>query len=110
MATAAGSSGVAVGRTPATCFPIRQSCISTVLLIHDREKARLGPVSLSGTFQGLSSSLRLMLPGLTQVRVEPAAEAVLLVPAALPMADQDQLVRSHPRTDALCAVFPVNMA
>lgn len=47
-----------------------------------------------------------MLPGLAQVRVEPAAEAVLLVPAALSMADQDQLVRSHPHTDALCAVFP----
>lgn len=63
-------------------------------------------MTLSSTFQGLSSSLCLLLPGLTQVRVEPAAETVLLVPAALSMADQDQLVRSHPHTDVLYAIFP----
>lgn len=63
-------------------------------------------IRVSATFQRLSSSLGLLLSRLTQVRVEPAAEAVLLVPAALPMADQHQLVGGHPHTDALCAIFP----
>lgn len=59
------------------------------------------------TFQRLSSSLGLVLSGLAQVCVEPAAEAVLLVPAALSVADEHELVGCHPlTTDALCAVFP----
>lgn len=63
-------------------------------------------IRVPATFQRLSSPLGLLLSRLTQVRVEPAAEAVLLVPAALPMADQHQLVGGHPHTDALCAIFP----
>lgn len=59
-----------------------------------------------GTFQGLPSSPGLLLPGLTQVRVEPATESVLLVPGALAVTDQHQLVRSHPHADVLYGVFP----
>ena len=47
------------------------------------------------TSQGLATSPRLLLPGLAQVGIEPAAEAVLLVPAALSVADQHQFVGSH---------------
>lgn len=40
------------------------------------------------TFQSLSTSLCLLLSGFTQIRIEPAAEAILLVPGALSVADQ----------------------
>lgn len=47
------------------------------------------------TFQSLAASPRLALPSLAQVSIKPAAEPVLLVPVALPVANKHQLVGSH---------------
>lgn len=69
-----------------------------------------GPVGSRPTFQGLSASLRLPLPGVAQVRVEPAAETVLLVPGALSVANQNQLVGGHLHTGVLYETLPESSA
>lgn len=52
-------------------------------------------IELESTFQGLSSSPRLPFSSLTQISVKPAAESIILVPVALSVADQHQLVGGH---------------
>lgn len=80
------------------------SSMLTVITAHERScccSARIssGPTQTQDrtplTFQGLAAPLGLLGPGFAQIGVEPAAEAVLLVPAALSVADQHQLIRGH---------------
>lgn len=60
------------------------------------------------TFQRLAAFLGLLGAGVAEVGVEPAAEAVLLIPATFSVPDQHQLVGGHGAESARCsrAVLP----
>lgn len=47
------------------------------------------------TFQGLAAPFSLLDPSFAQIGIEPAAESILLVPAAFAVADQHELIRGH---------------
>lgn len=51
------------------------------------------------TFQSLSTSLGFAFARFAQIGIKPAAEPVLLVPVALPVANQHQFVGSHGRLE-----------
>lgn len=54
-----------------------------------------GCISKTVTFKGLAAPLGLLGSGFAQIGIEPAAESVLLVPAAFAVADQHELIRGH---------------
>lgn len=77
------------------------SCVTTVYLIQAAgliqwQMEHMVRILGSITFQCDTTSLGLLDSRLTQVSIKPSAEAVFLVPAALAMTNQDQLVSGHP--------------